>query len=155
MVIQRWQSVLLLIATIMMGCFSFFSLGQIQTSEVSYNLTTLGFTPEGIPTGTTKPEGISTWYFFIVSIISSLLPLIAIFTYKQMKLQKNLCIWTALLIACCINIGVMLANMVIDGGIVSWSSWICAPFIAFIAVIMAYVRINADWKKIRSAERFR
>ena len=50
MVIQRWQSVLLLIVAALMGSFTFLSLGQIQMPEESLNFTTLGFEIEGIPT---------------------------------------------------------------------------------------------------------
>jgi hypothetical protein len=43
MVIQRWQSVLLLVAAVAMATFSFLSLGQIQLSDYTLNFTTLGF----------------------------------------------------------------------------------------------------------------
>ena len=39
MVIQRWQSVLLLIAAVVMGCFTFMSLGQVQLPDYTCNLT--------------------------------------------------------------------------------------------------------------------
>ena len=50
MVIQRWQSVLLLIAAVVMGCFTFMSLGQVQLPDYTCNFTTLGFDIEGIAT---------------------------------------------------------------------------------------------------------
>ena len=150
MVIQRWQSVLLLCAVVVMGCFSFMSLGQLQSPECTYNLTALGMCPEGQPSGY---ECISTWYFFAVSLVSAILPLIAIFTFKQFKLQKNLCLLALLMLVCVICIGVAIAY----GGDynVQWSSLVCAPFIALIATIMAYQRIVADHRKILSADRLR
>lgn len=155
MVIQRWQSVLLLIAVVLMGLFSFLSLGQVQTPDWTFNFTALGFYPEGEPTGDVIALPINTWYFFAVSLLSAILPLIAIFTFKQFKLQKNLCLLSVLLIACVIVIGAVLGYQTIDGGNVSWSSMVCAPFISMIAVIMAYNRICADHRKIREADRLR
>lgn len=154
MVIQRWQSVLLLIAVILMGCFSFLSLGQVQTSDFTFNFTASGFFQEGISTGATA-EPVSTWYFFAVSLISMVLPFIAIFTFKNYKLQKNLCLLTLLMLVCVIIIGAELGYQTIDGGEVEWSSIVCAPYISIIAVCMAYGRINRDHKIIADSERLR
>ena len=153
MVIQRWQSVLLLCAVIVMGCFSFLSLGQVSTPDFTYNFTALGFFPEGEITGNVVPESVSTWYFFAVSLVSAILPLIAIFCFKNYRLQKNLCLLTILLLVCVICIGAVLAY----GGDynVSWTSLVCAPFIALIATMMAIQRINADYRLLKSADRLR
>ena len=62
MVIQRWQSVMLLIAGIMMGIFSFISLGQIQTESYTFNITALGILREGTATAADEPTGIRTIY---------------------------------------------------------------------------------------------
>ncbi len=68
MVIQRWQSVLLLIAVIVMAAFTFMSLGQIQLPEYTLNFTTLGFYIEGEATnGAATGYVANTWLFFIVS----------------------------------------------------------------------------------------
>lgn len=153
MVIQRWQSVLLLCAVVVMGCFSFLSLGSVNTQDFTYNFTALGFFPEGTPTGGVIPESVSTWYFFAVSLLSAILPLIAIFSFKNFRLQKNLCLITILLLVCVVCIGAMLAY----GGdySVSWSSLVCAPFIAVIATMMALQRIKADQRLLKSADRLR
>ena len=75
MVIQRWQSVLLLIVAALMGSFTFLSLGQIQMPEESLNFTTLGFEIEGIPTdGAQSGFRAHTWIFFIVSLMSAIIP---------------------------------------------------------------------------------
>ncbi|MDE7081566.1 MAG: DUF4293 domain-containing protein [Muribaculaceae bacterium] len=155
MVIQRWQSVLLLVAVVMMGLFSFMSLGQVQTADFSYNFTALGLCPEGIPTSGETPECVSTWYLFAVSLLSGLLSLVAIFTFKQYKLQKRMCFLTMLLLCCVICISAIIGYNTIDGASVSWSSIVCAPFISLIAVIMAEQRIVADHRKIQAVDRFR
>lgn len=155
MVIQRWQSVLLLIAVVLMGCFSFMSLGQIQTADFTFNFTALGITPEGIPTGGQSPEPVSTWYLFSISLLSAILSLIAIFSFKNLKFQKKLCIIIELCLICVIIAAVILGYNLFDGGIISWSSLICAPFISLISVVMAYQRIARDERIIRDSERLR
>ncbi len=155
MVIQRWQSVLLLVAVVLMGCFSFVSLGQIQTPDVTFNFTALGIFPEGQPTGAEHPGSISTWYLFAISILSAILPLIAIFSFKNLKLQKRLCLISELTIIFTIIDAAFLAYQNFDGGSISWSSMICAPFISMISVAMAYQRIESDRKKIQESERLR
>lgn len=155
MVIQRWQSVLLLIAVILMSLFSFLSLGQVQTADVTFDFTALGFVPEGEYPAAQEPQGISTWYFFAVSLLTAILPLIAIFSFKNYRLQVNLCLWESMLLACVIVIGAVLGYMSVDGSQVSWSSLVCAPFISLISVVMAYSRICSDHRKIADSDRLR
>lgn len=155
MVIQRWQSVLLLVAVVLMSCFSFVSLGQIQTPDVTFNFTALGIFPEGEPTGGAEWCSFSTWYLFAISLLSAILPLIAIFTFKNLKLQKQLCLLSELTIVCTIVVAATLAYQNFDGGSINWSSMVCAPFISMIAVAMAYQRIVADRRKILESERLR
>ena len=155
MVIQRWQSLLLLLAVVCMGLFSFLSLGQVQTSDWTFDFTAYGFSVEGEATGAMVPEFVSTWYFFAVSLLSAVIPLIAIFTFKHFRLQKNLCLLSILFAACVVAVGALLGYQTIDGGALNWSSLVCAPFIAIIAESMAYNRICADHKVIRDTYRLR
>lgn len=156
MVIQRWQSVLLLITVVLMGCFSFMSLGQIQTETMTLNFTALELSQEGIATNNAPEfQSVSTWYLFAVSILSAVLSLIAIFTFKNLRLQKRLCILSILCIICVIIAAAIIGYQVIGGGQVSWSSLICAPFISLISTAMAYQRISADQRIIRESERLR
>lgn len=156
MVIQRWQSVLLFIAALCMGCFTFMSLGQMQLPDYSLNFTTLGFTIEGESTGG-APTGyyMHTWAFFIVSLMSAILPLINIFLYKNLRLQKTLCLIEVLFLIAVAFIGALYGYNSIDNGAVSWSTLIIAPLLSLIADVMAYGRINSDQRKLRSADRLR
>lgn len=153
MVIQRWQSVLLLVSVILMSCFSFLSLGQIQTEFVTYNFTACGIYAEGIAAPESMP--VSTWYIFAISILSVVLSLIAIFTFKNLRLQKRLCLLTVLAIICVIIACAIIAYQQFGGANIEWSSIVCAPFISLISVIMAYQRINRDQKLIMASERLR
>lgn len=156
MVIQRWQSIFLLIVAALMACFTFCSLGQVQLPDYSLNFTTLGFSIEGESTGGAPTGYVAyTWPFFIVSILSFLIPLINIFLFKNMKLQKTLCLIELLFIMALFAIGAAYGYCQFEDAAVSWSSLIVAPVLAFVADVMAYNRISHDQRLLRAADRLR
>lgn len=156
MVIQRWQSVFLLITAVMMAVFTFLSLGQVQLTDYTLNFTTIGFTIEGIPTeGARSGYYCYTWPLFVVSLLSFILPLINIFLFKNMRLQKNLCLIEILFLLAVLAAGCGYGYYMFDNAVVSWSSLIVAPLIAFVADVMAYNRISHDQRLLRSADRLR
>jgi len=139
-----------------MGCFTFMSLGQVQLANYTLNFTTRGFIYEEIATdGAPSGYMMRTVLFFIISVASFVLPLINIFLFKRLGLQKRLCLIEVLLLIAVISVGAMYGYTGIDGGTVSWSSLVCAPFLALIADIMAFNRICADDRKLRAADRLR
>ncbi|MDE6638306.1 MAG: DUF4293 domain-containing protein, partial [Muribaculaceae bacterium] len=154
---QRWQSVMLLIAGIMMGIFSFCSLGQIQAEAYTFNVSALGICREGIATSPDEVTGMNTLILFIVSLLACVLPLIDIFCFKNMNLQKKVALISGLL---SISAGVIVAFIAPDfasgyNASVSWSVFICTPLLALIAEILAYRLISSDQKKLRAADRLR
>lgn len=156
MVIQRWQSVLLLIAVVCMGFFTFMSLGQVQLPDYTLNFTTFGFKYEGeavngAPTGFLM----HTWGLFAISLLSAIIPFINIFTFKNLRLQKRLCMIELLILIAVIAIAAIYAYTGIDNGTISWSTLVCAPFLALMADILAFNRINADDRLLKSADRLR
>lgn len=156
MVIQRWQSLLLLCVSVLMGCFTFASLGQVQAPDFTLNFTSMGFcyvgeATNGAPTGTY----LSTWYFFTVALTSMLLPLINIFLFKNLKLQKKVCLVEILFIIVVAAIAASLGYTAVENGQIVWSQVIVCPLIALIADIMAYRRIESDRRLILSADRLR
>lgn len=157
MVIQRWQSVMLLIAGIMMGIFSFCSLGQIQAEAYTFNVTALGIVRDGIATAPDEATGISTLILFIVSILAAILPLIDIFCFKNLNLQKKVALIAGLFsIASGVIVAFTAPAFASDfNANVSWSVFICAPLLALIADILAYRLISSDQKKLRAADRLR
>ncbi len=157
MVIQRWQSVMLLIAGVMMGIFSFCSLGQIQAADYTFNVTALGIAREGIPTAPDEASGISTVVLFILSLLSAILPLIDIFCFRNLGLQKKVSLVSALFAAVAGVIAAFSASGFASDydATVGWSTFICAPAIAVIADILAYRLITGDQKKLRAADRLR
>lgn len=157
MVIQRWQSVMLLIAGVMMGIFSFCSLGQIQAEAYTFNVTALGICREGIATAPDEATGISTIFLFIVSLLACILPIVDIFCFKNMRLQKNVAMISALFtVAAGVIAAVTASGFATDFGTnVGWSTFICAPLVALIGDILAFRLISSDQKKLRAADRLR
>ncbi|MDE5813309.1 MAG: DUF4293 domain-containing protein, partial [Muribaculaceae bacterium] len=128
MVIQRWQSVMLLIAGVMMGIFSFCSLGQIQASDYTFNVTALGIVREGIATASGEATGITTASLFILSLLSAILPIIDIFCFKNLPLQKKVTLVSALFSAVAGIIAAFTASQFASdfSANVGWSIFICA-----------------------------
>lgn len=155
MVIQRWQSLFLLIACALMACFSFMSLGQFQTADFSLNITTMGISYEGEPTGG-APSGyfLKTIYYFVLSLTATVLPFITIFLYKNLSAQRAACLAEVVLIVATIVCGTLIGYKTLDVA-PGWSSIIIAPFLALILTCMAYNRIGRDRKLLRSADRIR
>lgn len=158
MVIQRWQSVFLLIVTAMMACFTFCSLGQVQMPDFSLDFTTMGFSIEGEATNG-APSGyyMRTWPFFTISLLCTILPFIAIFLFRNMSLQKTVCIIEVLLIVALVLMGIAYGykNEALENYQVGWSSIIITLPIAVVADLLAYRRISADQKLLRSTDRLR
>lgn len=156
MVIQRWQSVLLLICSVVMILFSCLSLGQMSLPAYELNFSALGYYIEGEATGGNQTGWlIQSWPLFILSILCAAIPLINIFLYKNFKLQKTLCIIEILFLLVLIAVAVIYGYFIIDGGAVNWSSMAFAPFVTLAADYMAFRMIISDYKKIRSIDRIR
>lgn len=148
---------MLLIAGVMMGIFSFCSLGQIQATDYTFNVTALGIFREGIPSAPDEATGISTIILFILSLLGCILPIIDIFCFKNMNLQKKVALISGLF---SIASGVI-ATFTASGfasdfqANVSWGVFICTPLIALIAELIAYRLISSDQKLLRAADRLR
>lgn len=156
MVIQRWQSVLLLVTVALMACFSFLSLGQVQTADYTYNFSCLGFSIEGEPSDN-SPHGfqVYTWFLFIIAVMSAILPFINIFLYKNLPLQKRMCLIEIMFILCAICIAGWEGYKGMAGYACSWSSLALAPFLALILMVMSWWLINKDHKLLKSVDRIR
>lgn len=158
MVIQRWQTVLLFVAAAVMAAFSFLTIGQVNTPDDTYLFSAIGFKYAGEPDAG-QPVGYvaHTWFFFILSVMSAVLPLIAIFLYRNLKLQMRVCVVALLFMIACVACGGAAAYNTFEGaGVeVSFNQNVCAPFLAIIATVMAWQRINADKRLLESADRLR
>ena len=148
MVIQRWQSVLLLVAAVMMSLFTFITIGSIENDGVVYSFDTLGL-------HTSQGTACSTWAFFVLSLLSALLPLINIFKYNTLKLQRTLCIVESVIILSVIAIEVFYAFFHLPEASVRLG-WLCfSPLVALIADLCAHRLIGSDMRKLRDSDRLR
>lgn len=156
MVIQRWQSVILLVTVALMACFTFLSLGQFQTTDYSLNFTTIGFSIEGTSTGGAASGYVAhTWFLFIISLMATIIPFITIFLYRNLPLQKRLCLIEILFILSAICIAGWEGYKGVEGAACSWSSLAMAPFLSLILMVMAWTFINKDHKLLKSVDRIR
>lgn len=155
MVIQRWQTVLLFIAAAVMACFTFMSLGQIQTPDITLNFTSLGFYQEGELTNGVEPYKLNTWYFFMLSLTTIIILLIDIFLYKNLRLQQRICQVAILFIVADACVGGLLGYRAIEGYQVSWSTVALCPFIAIFSAVFAYYRMAVDYALLKSSDRIR
>lgn len=157
MVIQRWQSLLLLIAGVVMALFTFCSIGQFQLADYTCNFTTMGISIEGHQTANINTEVADTLYIFIISLVTVVLSLLAILLYKNTKLQKLLCAINSLVIVVVEANVLMLAYGKADqlpNFQPNWTIFI-APYVALVAIICAWRCIKNDEKKLRSYDRIR
>lgn len=154
--IQRIQTVYLLLAAILTGMLSLLPLAHGITADTTLCAVSIwGFTAPA-PT----PDSYSgSWLNLaagLVSIVTVLLALITIFLYRKRPLQKRLCnILFVLLILLCAAVSVYLiqtAALFKDFNL----SVICGfPVIAFILTILARRGVVRDEKLVRSLDRIR
>ena len=152
MVIQRWQNLMLLIAAAMMGIFSFCSLGQFQGADVTVNFTASGMAVEG-----TGASYMGTFYLFVVALLGAILPLLAIFKYKALGVQRRIILLSIVLIIAAMAtafLSSLYAGVPGADGI-GWSSVVIAPFIALAALVIALRCIASDKRKLASYDRLR
>ena len=154
MVIQRWQSVFLLIAALLMAFYAFLPVAGFTFGGVSYELSLLGISSlvldggSAITPATVSPEVVS----WPLSVLVAVLSLVAIFKFKQMKLQKTLCM------ACIIlTVAVIASLLVLVNG---WSDLRyyfsnVMPVLAILFYILAIRGITKDQKILSSYDRLR
>lgn len=158
MVIQRLQTLFLLIAAILAGLFTFLTLAQINTEEFSYIFSTLGFSIEGITTQPTPNEGHVgfTCYLFALSLLGVVLPLINIFLFKNLRLQKKICLISIVIeiASFCTALGIGYNTFSNSEVLWNYSVLIC-PLASALALVLAYRYISSDQRKLQSADRIR
>lgn len=151
MVIQRWQSVLLFIASMVMFVFSFLPIGQIKLPDHTLIFSVTGFRIDN----PSSDYFMHTWTFLIVSLMCAILPLINLFLFRNLQLQKKLCAIEMIFIVTAVSLGCYYGYHSFENGTLDWSYPIVAPVVALISTIIAYIRINSDQRLLRSVDRIR
>ena len=149
MVIQRIQSVFLLIAVILMVVFAFFPALSFEMADktVLYG---------ALETGRAGSMHIDP-LLFTLTILISLLALIDIFLFKNLQRQMTVCfvdilIGIAMLVAICIQTFVV-GNR--DGWVVNWQWYLILPVLSIIFLMLAHKAMSRDKKTLRDADRLR
>lgn len=141
MVIQRKQSLFLLIAAILMGIYAF--MPQLINARGDVIM------------GGMCLEGLESIPFFLNCLIA-LLSFITIFKFKSLKFQKTLCIINILLIlaslATMCSIAFLQENCDLLGSLTYYN---VLPILAIIFLLLAHKGISHDRKLLRGSSRIR
>lgn len=134
MVIQRWQSVFLLLASIMMGIYSFLPLAS--QGDVYF------YPSDNV-------------VYMVLNLLIALLSLVSIFLFKNLARQKMVVkVNLFLIIASAITVAVLLyVNM--PQMQILWTAGPLLLLCSFLMNIAALRRINHDDKLLKAADRIR
>ncbi len=167
--IQRVQSIYLLLAAALMATFLFLPIAQFDTPDGIYS-----FTAQGVSTVMAETAPVSTpesgaaiaqteiftptWGVFVLGAVISVLALITIFLYKNRPTQARICMINAFFIVT-LYIIIFLSGYTFHEELaatqISWSANIIIPFVALVLDIIAYKAINKDERLVRSLDRIR
>ena len=155
--IQRKQSIFLLLSAIALGLLFYFPLASFigdKDSLVLYIYKLISLVPDNTPS---LPN-----YFILpaltMNMLLVMLTIVTVFLFKNRKLQLN--IVRIILILLMIMIGGFFFYYVdvlenLSGGLTDYDIGAYMPLIAFVFYIFAYRGIMSDEKLIRSADRLR
>ena len=134
MVIQRWQSVFLLLASIMMGIFPFLPLA----SQGDVN-----FCP------------LDNVVYMTLNILIAVLSFVSIFLFKNLARQKMVVKVNAFLMVVSGIVGAILMYVKMSQMQVLWAGSPLLLICSFLLTLMALRRINHDDKLLKAADRIR
>lgn len=149
MVIQRIQTVYLIIAIILMVAFAFFP-------ALSFELGGREFVYGALETGKVGVTHFDPLMLMLIVLIS-LLALIDIFLYKNLQRQMTVCfvdiiIGLAMLVAICIQ-AYMVGTR--DGVTLTWQWYLALPVLSIIFLMLAHKSMSKDKKMLRDSDRLR
>lgn len=134
MVIQRWQSVFLLLASIMMGIFCVLPLATQGNVD---------FYPYQQPV------------YLILNALVAVLSFIAIFLFKNLARQKMVVKVNAFLIVASAIVGAIMIYVGMPNLEILWTAGPLLLICSFLMTIAALRRINQDDRLLKAADRIR
>lgn len=141
MVIQRWQTVFLFFATVLMVLFSLMPFASVTVDSQVASLH-----PKDYPV------------YLVVNLLIAALLFIAIFKYRNLKLQMKVTMLSIVLICCsAVTGGLLLYGPGAPAGAVEleWAGGILLLIAALIFAIFAYRGMRNDRRKLSSNDRIR
>jgi len=149
--IQRKQTLFLLAAFILTGLLFFVDLGTLQNSQATWQFKATGII------GANANTAINTYPIVALTIISTLISFITIFSYKKRVLQLRLSGLNLAFLAGTSGIiyytGQSAATQL--GATISFSWPIIAPLVALVLTILAMMAIRKDEALVKSLNRIR
>ena len=148
--IQRIQSVYLLVVTILMIICMCNPVGSIiaSTNEISE----FGNLCITLPDGT---KDYAPWALFAILIVVAILSFVTIFLFKKRMLQIRLTIFSSIMLIGYYLALVALALMLAEGTSFTPSWIICLPFVAIVLNWLAIRGIGADEALVKAYDRLR
>lgn len=149
MVIQRIQSIYLLIAVILMVVFAFF---PALTFELADKTVLYG----ALESGRAGSLHINSLLITLIILIS-LLALIDIFLYKNLQRQMTVC-FVDIIIGLAMLVAIGIQAFVVgnrEGWIVNWQWYVLLPVLSINFLMLAHKSMSNDKKKLRDADRLR
>ena len=141
MVIQRWQSVLLLIGAVAMGLFAF-----------------LGTVCIGVTDGMVCWHSIDCIPLFVLNCLTALVAFIDIFMFNNLKAQKRvamIAVFMSLVSLALTVAAVMSLDQVEESASVAWRWTVGLPVLAAVFFVWAHSRMRADERLLKSYDRIR
>ena len=148
--IQRIQSVYLLVVTILMIICMCNPVGSIiaSTNEISE----FGNLCITLPEGT---KDYAPWALFAILMVVAILSFVTIFLFKKRMLQIRLTIFSSIMLIGYYLALVALALMLAEGTSFTPSWTICLPFVAIVLNWLAIRGIGADEALVKAYDRLR
>ena len=148
--IQRIQSVYLLVVTILMIICMCNPVGSIiaSTNEISE----FGNLCITLPDGT---KDYAPWALFAILMVVAILSFVTIFLFKKRMLQIRLTIFSSIMLVGYYLALVALALMLAEGTSFTPSWIICLPFVAIVLNWLAIRGIGADEALVKAYDRLR
>ena len=149
MVIQRIQSVYLLIAIILMAVFAFFP-------ALSFQLGGRDFVYGALEAGKVGVTHVDPLMLMLIILIV-FLAIVDIFLFKNLQRQMTVCFVDIIIgLAMLVAIGVqacVIGNR--DGVSMIWQWYLILPVLSIIFLMLAHKAMSNDKKKLRDADRLR
>jgi peptidoglycan/LPS O-acetylase OafA/YrhL len=154
--LQRVQTVYLLVATVLMSLMLFLPMAEIAAEGTGiYEVLSKGWYIRG---GEYAEPVMLTWPVFILVLFLTLLPLINIFLYKKRKLQIRICVYSIILAFGLIGLiyyYFVIGFKPLDEPAYALSFPMVLPAIFIILIYLAFRGIRKDEILVRSLDRIR
>lgn len=149
MVIQRIQTLYLLIAAILMAVFAFFP-------ALTFELGGREFVYGALAAGKVGVTHIDPLMLTLVVLIA-LFAIIDIFLYKNLQRQMTFCfadiiLGLAMLVAICIQAYIVSGK---EGLTLTWQWYLILPILSIIFLMLAHKAMSRDKKMLRDSDRLR